>query len=72
MVKSANEAPETAWLVIDRPILDLLNIHTGTPPDLSTDGRRLVVAPAEQLRKAPEVRDRAAHRTLRQRIQETR
>jgi antitoxin MazE len=35
-------------LVIDRPILDLLKIDTETPLDLSTDGRRLIIAPAEQ------------------------
>jgi hypothetical protein len=34
-------------LVIDRPILDLLKIDSGTPLDVSTDGRQLIVAPAK-------------------------
>ena len=33
-------------LVIDRPILDLLKIDTATPLPISTDGTRLIVAPA--------------------------
>ena len=33
-------------LVIDRPILDLLKIDTDTPLPTSTDGTRLIVAPA--------------------------
>ncbi len=34
-------------LVIDRPILDLLKIDPDTTLDVSTDGKRLIVAPAE-------------------------
>jgi hypothetical protein len=34
-------------LVIDRPILDLLKIDPETPLDVSTDGKRLIVAPVE-------------------------
>ncbi len=33
-------------LVIDRPNLDLLKIDTDTPLPISTDGTRLIVAPA--------------------------
>ena len=31
---------------IDRPILDLLKIDVETPLEISTDGQRLIVAPA--------------------------
>jgi hypothetical protein len=34
-------------LVIDRPILDLLQTDPETPLDVSTDGRQLIVAPAK-------------------------
>ena len=34
-------------LVIDRPLLDLLKIDPETPLEISTDGKRLTVAPAE-------------------------
>ena len=33
--------------MIDRPIPDLLKIDPETPPDVSTDGRQLIVAPAK-------------------------
>jgi antitoxin MazE len=32
--------------VIDRPILDLLKVDVETPLEISTDGQRLIVAPA--------------------------
>jgi hypothetical protein len=50
-------------LIIDRPILDLLGIDPETPLDLSTDGRRLIVAPAEQSerREKFEAAQRTAH-----------
>jgi hypothetical protein len=32
--------------VLDRPILDLLEIGADAPLDISTDGKRLIVAPA--------------------------
>jgi hypothetical protein len=34
-------------LVIDRQILDLLKIDPETPLDVSTDGRHLIVSPAQ-------------------------
>lgn len=48
MVKRLTKHGNSLALVIDRPILDLLKIDSETPLDLSTDGRRLIVAPAEQ------------------------
>ena len=48
MVKRLTQHGNSLALVIDRPILDLLKIDTETPLDLSTDGRRLIVAPAAQ------------------------
>jgi bifunctional DNA-binding transcriptional regulator/antitoxin component of YhaV-PrlF toxin-antitoxin module len=33
--------------VIDRPILDLLKIDPDTPLELTTDGKKLIVAPAK-------------------------
>jgi antitoxin MazE len=48
MVKKLTKHGNSLALVIDKPILDLLKIDTETPLDLSTDGHRLIVAPAEQ------------------------
>ena len=47
MVKKLTRHGNSLALVIDRPILDLLRIDPETPLDVSTDGRRLIVAPAK-------------------------
>ena len=47
MIKKLTKHGNSLALVIDRPILDLLKIDTDTPLDISTDGQRLIVAPAE-------------------------
>ena len=46
MVKKLTKHENSLALVIDRPILDLLKIDAETPLDISTDGQRLIVAPA--------------------------
>lgn len=46
MVKKLSKHGNSLALVIDRPILDLLGIDSDTPLDISTDGHRLIVAPA--------------------------
>jgi antitoxin component of MazEF toxin-antitoxin module len=47
MLKKLTKHGNSLALVIDRPILDLLKIEPGTTLDVSTDGKRLIVAPAE-------------------------
>ena len=47
MIKKLTKHGNSLALVIDRPILDLLHIGTDTPLDISTDGKRLIVAPSE-------------------------
>jgi antitoxin MazE len=51
-------------LVIDRPILELLKIDPETPLEVSTDGKRLVIAPARSSarRKKFEAAQEWAHR----------
>jgi antitoxin component of MazEF toxin-antitoxin module len=46
MVKKPTKHANSLALVIDRPILDLLKIDAETPLEISTDGQRLIVAPA--------------------------
>ena len=64
MVKRLTKHGNSLALVIDRPILDLLKIDTETPLDLSTDGHRLIVAPAAQSerRQKFETAQRTAHK----------
>ena len=47
MLKKLTKHGNSLALVIDRPILDLLKIDTDTALDISTDGQRLIVAPAQ-------------------------
>jgi antitoxin MazE len=46
MVKRLTKHGNSLALVIDRPILDLLNIDDDTPLEVSTDGKRLTIVPA--------------------------
>jgi antitoxin component of MazEF toxin-antitoxin module len=64
MIKKLTKHGNSLALVIDRPILDLLKIDTDTPLDISTDGQRLIVAPAEpsERRQKFEAAQRTAHR----------
>ncbi len=63
MVKKLTRHGNSLALVIDRPILDLLKIDTETQLDITTDGRRLIIAPAEQSdrRRKFDAAQRAAH-----------
>jgi len=47
MVKKLTKHGNSLALVIDRPILELLRIDQDTPLELSTDGKKLTVAPAQ-------------------------
>jgi antitoxin MazE len=47
VIKKLTKHGNSLASVIDRPILDLLRIDTDTPLDISTDGKVLIVAPAE-------------------------
>ena len=39
-----------SWaLIIDRPILELLNIDPETPLEVSTDGRQLIIFPSNEV-----------------------
>jgi len=46
MQKKLSKHGNSLALVVDRAILDLLNIDENTPLDISTDGQSLLVSPA--------------------------
>lgn len=53
MTKHLTPHGNSAALVIDKPILALLNITMTTPLEITTDGRSLVISPAvEKTRQA--------------------
>ena len=45
MVKKLTKHGNSLALVIDKPILDLLSIDQETPLEVSTDGKKLTIAP---------------------------
>lgn len=46
MIKKLTKVGNSLALVIDRPILELLNLDIETPLEVHTDGRVLTVSPA--------------------------
>ncbi len=63
MVKTLTKHGNSLALVIDRPILDLLRIDPDTPLEVTTDGKRLVIAPAKgsDRRRRFEAAQKSAH-----------
>jgi antitoxin component of MazEF toxin-antitoxin module len=47
MTKRLQAIGNSAGIIIDRPILDLLGITQDTDLDLKTDGKRLIITPLE-------------------------
>jgi antitoxin MazE len=64
MVKKLTKHGNSLALVIDRPILELLNINPETPLDVTTDGKQLIIAPAKPSgrRKKFEAAQELAHK----------
>lgn len=62
MIKTLTKHGNSWALVIDKPILDLLNIRPDTPLEVKTDGDQLIVS-AKAKAKAS---DRAFQRALRE------
>ena len=46
MTKKLVQHGNSAALIIDKPILDLLNVGMDTPLEITTDGRNIVISPA--------------------------
>jgi antitoxin MazE len=51
MVKKLSAIGNSLGLVIEKPILDLLNIDRDTELEVTTDGKRLIVEPVDPGRK---------------------
>ncbi len=57
MIKKLSKHGNSLALIIDRPVLELLNIGPDTPLDVSTDGQVLIISPvlrAKRTRKFQE------------------
>ena len=51
MTKTLTKHGNSLALVIDKPILELLNIDQDTPLSVVTDGRSLVISPTDPKRR---------------------
>ena len=47
MIKKLVSHGNSAALIIDKPILELLNVTMDTPLEISTDGKNLIISPIE-------------------------
>lgn len=56
MVKKLTVHGNSAALVIDKPIMELLHITMDTPLDISTDGKNLIVSPITDPERAKKVK----------------
>ena len=52
MIKNLTRHGNSLALVIDRPILELLNIEPDTPLEIGTDGERLTITPVRDPERA--------------------
>jgi antitoxin component of MazEF toxin-antitoxin module len=47
MIKKLVSHGNSAAIIIDKPILELLKVDMETPLEISTDGRNLIISPVE-------------------------
>lgn len=51
MIKKLVSHGNSAALIIDKPILELLKVDTDTPLEITTDGRNLIISPVESAKR---------------------
>ncbi len=51
MIKKLVSHGNSAALVIDKPILELLKVDMDTPLEISTDGKNLIISPVEDAKR---------------------
>lgn len=69
MVKHLTRHGNSAALILDRPILELLHITMKTPLELATDGRNLIISPVADIKR--QLRFRAALEAVNRRHSKT-
>ncbi len=52
MIKTLTTVGNSLGLIIEKPILDLLNINKETPLEIRTDGESLIIRPAGKSRSS--------------------
>ena len=64
MVKNLTKHGNSYALIIEKPIMELLNIEPETPLEITTDGKSLLIRPVETARqeRVEKVRDRTCRK----------
>ncbi|MDO8589120.1 MAG: AbrB/MazE/SpoVT family DNA-binding domain-containing protein [Armatimonadota bacterium] len=57
MIKKLTKHGNSMALVIERSVLELLNINADTPVEVSTDGNVLIISPVRDEARAAEFRE---------------
>ncbi len=57
MVKKLVSHGNSAALIIDKPILELLKVDMDTPLEVTTDGKNLIVSPVQSGKKEKRFRE---------------
>ena len=61
MVKHLTQHGNSAALVIDKPILELLKINMETSLEMTTDGRNLIISPVHDSNREKKFKSALAH-----------
>ena len=56
MIKKLVSHGNSAALIIDKPILDLLKVDMNTPLEITTDGRNLIISPVENVKREKKIK----------------
>jgi antitoxin MazE len=56
MIKKMVSHGNSAALIIDKPILEILKIDMDTPLEVSTDGKNLIISPVQDADREPRFR----------------
>lgn len=61
MVKRIVQHGNSSALIIDKPILELLNIDSDTPLEISTDGQNIIISPVNDVTRMKRLDKALAH-----------
>ena len=56
MIKKMVSHGNSAALIIDKPILDILKIGMDTPLEITTDGKNLIISPVQDVKREEKFR----------------
>ena len=60
MIKKMVRHGNSAAIIIDKPIMELLDFTIDTPLEISTDGRNLVISPVKDLERLKKLKSSLA------------